>query len=560
MTIKMKRFDINKIVSMLTLVLLVTATTNCSKDEPITFSVTDVSDRITGLSSNAPGQGAILTITGTQLNGVMRVAIGNEVVTKSNFVSQDESSITLVVPPNSALGENTLLVVWPGSARGTTTLEVVLFHTISSIAPSVAAVGQTVTLFGSNLNLVDEVAIGGVAATIISKTSTTLKFTMPAGATTGTVSINSSAGLYTSNTELIACESDPENLGCLPVINTNGSFEDGNSGDNNAPGWNLLGGSGGLHDAEITNEEAYEGNQSVKITVNDVNLGAGNQWHIQPTSTMNVNPTATYHLSLWVKGSGIANVKFAVDEGGNPGYTEWGNPEVGVSSGEWTQISYEFSPTSESGGDGVARFAVSMSYEGNAGGVLYMDNLRVVESGAGTEPTCAFEEDPICFCDEVPTDGNCTLLANGGFETGAGDDFTNWTKQNGGALMTATTESDEVVSGNRALKVTVDGSQGGDQQWRIQMISDAVTTEMDADYLIMVRAKAADEGGTIRFSTNASIGSGQQYQGDTAVPTDWTVIEWTITANSESTEVVLDLGGPFNTTYFIDDARIIKLP
>lgn len=550
---------INKILklgSMLLPVLLLIILTNCKDDDAITYSVTDVSDRITGLSSTAPGQGAILTINGSQMDEVVRLFVGDEVVTKNNFISQDESSITIEVPPASALGENELLVVWPGSARGKATLEVVLFHTISSIAPAVAAAGQTVTLFGSNLNIVEEVVVGGVDATIASQSAGVLKFTMPTGATTGPITISSSAGEYISTSELIACESDPDNVGCQPVINTNGSFEDSPLGAaSSVDGW------GGLTSTritgEITDEEAYEGFQSVKITINEI---GANPWDIQPTSNMDVDPSATYHLSVWVKGSGITNMKFAVDEGGNPGYTEWGNPEVAISSDRWTEISYEFSPSSESGGDGVARFAISMSYEGNVGGVLYMDNLRVVELGEGSEPTCAFDDDPICFCDEKPTDSKCTLLPNGGFEAGAGDDFTNWNKQNGGSLMTATTEPDEVYSGSRALKVTVDGSQGGNDEWRIQMISDPVPTEIDAEYLIMVRAKATDGGGTIRFSTNAAIGSGQQYGPGTSVTTDWTELQWEITANSETTELALDMGGPVNTTYFFDDARIIKLP
>lgn len=349
---------------------------SCDNEDAITYSGTDVTGRISALSSTAPGQGADLTITGSQMDEVLRVFVGNVVVTKNNFLSQDASAITFTVPPTSALGQNKLLVVWPGSATGSKAVDVVVFHTFSKIAPLAAATGQTVTLFGTNLNLVESVAANGVSASIVSKSSGVLKFTMPAGATTGPVSISSSAGVFTGSTDLIACESQPGNVGCLPVINTNGSFEAGELGTVgtiSVPGWNL---GGSRITSVITNEDAYEGSQCAKITINSI---GGNPWDIQPTSNITVDPTATYHLSMWIKGSGIANVKFAVDENGVPGYAEWAAPQRAISTSEWVEVSYTFSPASEASGDQVGRFAISMSYSGNVGGVMYMDNLRVVK-------------------------------------------------------------------------------------------------------------------------------------------------------------------------------------
>src|SRR5690606_38389326 len=215
------------------------------------------------------------------MDEVVRIFVGNQVVTKSNFMSQDESSISFRVPANSTLGENKLLVVWPGAATGSKTVNVVVFHTISDIAPLVAAAGQTVTVFGNNLNIVEEVKVSGVAGTIISQTSGVLKFTMPDGAPTGPVEISSAAGVETSSTNLISCGTEPGNLGCLPVINTNGSFEDGEVGTVgvvSVPGWNL---GGSRITSEITDDEAYEGFQSAKITINSVGTNA---WDIQPTS------------------------------------------------------------------------------------------------------------------------------------------------------------------------------------------------------------------------------------------------------------------------------------
>lgn len=544
----------NILASALLPVLIAATIISCNEEDAITYSGKVVDDRISGVSSTTIGQGANLTITGKNMDEAQRVFIGREGITQREFTSQDESSISFVVPTGTTLGENDLMVVWPEFVTQSTKITVVKLHTISGFGPAVAAVGQMVNLFGASLDIVEELDVNGVSATIVSKSPGVLRFTMPAGATTGPVTVSSIAGEYSSSDDLVVCDQGSENPGCFPVINTNGSFEDGDVGVVGAitvNGWNL---GGSLITSEITDEEAYEGVQSAKITINSI---GANPWSIQPTSSMTIDPTATYRLSLWIKGSGIANIKFAVDEGGNPGYGEWQAPEMPVNTERWTEVSYTFSPSSEANGDKTARFAISMSYQGNVGGVLYMDNLRVVNLAGSTTPTCTYEEDPVCFCNDNPLDSKCTLLLNGGFEQGDADAFTNWTKANGAAFLTATTVADQVHSGSRALKTVVDGSLAPDQ-WRIQLISDLTPTEVDAEYIVTAWVKAASAGGTIRFSTQPQANA--QYGPNTAVPAEWTQIQWSFTAKDANTNVVLDLNGGFATTYYIDDVRLLKMP
>jgi hypothetical protein len=92
---------------------------------------------------------------------------------------------------------------------------------------------------------------------------------------------------------------------------------------------------------------------------------------------MTVVDGETYILSVWFKGTGIANIKVAIDQGGDPGWSEWGNPEVGFTNNQWTEVTYEFTASTTNAGPNNARFAISMSYEGNVGGVLYIDDLEV---------------------------------------------------------------------------------------------------------------------------------------------------------------------------------------
>lgn len=337
-------------------------------------SAVDVSSRITGFSPEKAGAGAVLTVNGNNLSEVIRVYMGQLWVDDFEATA---SAVTFTVPPNISLGQNTVVLVFAGAERATSSIEVLPLPSITYFTPKAVADGDEVTILGNNLSFVSSISISGKAATIISKENARLSFTVPAGISSDVIQMTSITGGVTSSTEsVIACSAEPDKLACLPVINTNGSFEEGEAGEVGAvqvPGWNL---GGSLITSEITDKEYYDGFQCAKITINEI---GPNPWSIQPTSVMHVVPGEEYHLSMWVKGTGIANIKFAIDQGGTPGYAEYGNPELAVTSGEWQEVSYYFTPETSNTEPGNARYAISMSYTGNVGGVIYMDNLRVVK-------------------------------------------------------------------------------------------------------------------------------------------------------------------------------------
>ena len=158
-----------------------------------------------------------------------------------------------------------------------------------------------------------------------------------------------------------------------PPINVNGSFEDSDLGAaDNINGWGGLNGSNAS--GEITDEDSHDGDKSVKMTINA--LGA-NPWNIQPTSSMDVVDGQEYTLSVWFKGRGISNIKVAIDQGGDPGWAEWAAPEASFQTNEWVEVTYDFVASTTNTASGNARFAISMSYEGNLGGVIYIDDLEV---------------------------------------------------------------------------------------------------------------------------------------------------------------------------------------
>ncbi len=158
-----------------------------------------------------------------------------------------------------------------------------------------------------------------------------------------------------------------------PPININGSFEESDLGvADNINGWGGLNGANAS--GEVTDEESHDGDKSVKMTINAI---GSNPWDIQPTSNMTVVDGETYNLSVWFKGTGISNMKIAIDQGGDPGWAEWGNPEQSFQDNAWTEVNYDFTADTTNSNDGNARFAISMSYDGNVGGVIYIDDLVV---------------------------------------------------------------------------------------------------------------------------------------------------------------------------------------
>ncbi len=93
------------------------------------------------------------------------------------------------------------------------------------------------------------------------------------------------------------------------------------------------------------------------------------------------------------------------------------------------------------------------------------------------------------FVDDMSlTSTDALIIGNGGFETGFGDNFTNWTKQNGGLLLTATTT--QTRSGGRALRAEVTGTQpNAGEPYSVQLINDAATTVVGTQYTFSISAE-----------------------------------------------------------------------
>jgi len=356
-----------KIISLLIAPLLVfVLATGCLNDEDaIQFSLTDVSSRITGFSSEITGAGASLTISGSQMDQVQRVFMEDFVIPKKSFTSVTEAGITFNVPLSVPLGENEVLIVFPGSERAFSSIEVVPLQAISTFVPASAASGETVTLFGTNFEIVEGVKLGGIDATITSQSESMIKFTVPTGVATGKITLVSDAGTANSATDLIACSANPTTSDCPQGLNQNAGLELG-SGDNfdNWSKWN----GGGFLLATTNPSEVYRGARALKV-VRDGSLGSG-QWRIQFAS----DPVATevgasYSVYIWARAAATGG-SFRVSTNPNALYT--GDQNVNIT---WTRHKFDFTANETS-----TRIVLDLNGNNTAVTTFFIDDVKLIKN------------------------------------------------------------------------------------------------------------------------------------------------------------------------------------
>ncbi len=249
-----------------------------------------------------------------------------------------------------------------------------------------------------------------------------------------------------------------------------------------------------------------------------VNTAEGNPWDAQLVSDAapTVNGDA-YTISMWIKGSG--QVRFST----NPGV---GGDQYGadyVVTADWQQYAWTFNANSDN-------TLIAMDMGAKAGDFI-IDGVELVK---GSSPL------------ELPS--NDSEIINGDFEEGGDDDFPNWNKNNGADRVTQETE--DVISGSRALKVT-NGADGN--PWDTQLVSEGFTTTNGDSYIVSMWIKGS---GQVRFSTNPGVG-GDQYGADFVASADWTQYTWSFTANSETTLLALDMGAKAGE-FVIDKVKVTK--
>lgn len=278
---------------------------------------------------------------------------------------------------------------------------------------------------------------------------------------------------------------------------------------------------------EFTNWSAYNGGDNIFATTDALiggraakisNSTEADPWSVQFVSdAIETVVGEQYTISFWGKGNGEV-VRFSTKPDGSAQY----GPDYTLTS-DWQQYTWTITANE-------ANTNISLDM-GKSAGTFIIDVIEVVKGDTA-----------------LPLPSDSSLILNGGFEDGDGNEFTNWGKYNGGDYIVE--ETSDVLSGSRAVKVS--NSAAGDP-WSVQFVSDAIETEVGVEYVVTLWAKG--DPAVIRYSTKPD--GSAQYAPDYTITSDWEQYTWTFTANEPATNISLDMGASAGT-FIIDDVKVDK--
>jgi hypothetical protein len=149
------------------------------------------------VTSFTPTSGAVginVTITGTNLTGASSVKFNATEVGAGNFTVNSSTQIIAKVPVGATNGIITITTP-AGSGSSATSFTVIPPPTVTAFTPASGAVAQSVVITGTSFLSVTAVKFNGVSAiTYTVNNETQITVTIPAGATTGKISVETAAG------------------------------------------------------------------------------------------------------------------------------------------------------------------------------------------------------------------------------------------------------------------------------------------------------------------------------------------------------------------------------
>jgi hypothetical protein len=149
------------------------------------------------ITSFSPASGPVdasVTLTGTAFSGATAVKFNGVAAT---YAVSSATQISATVPAGATTGPITVSAPG-GTVTSAQRFTVYSTPTITSFSPASGPVGASVTLTGTGLTDASKVSFNGVAAKFTVNSDTKTTATVPAGATTGPITVNSSGGTVTS--------------------------------------------------------------------------------------------------------------------------------------------------------------------------------------------------------------------------------------------------------------------------------------------------------------------------------------------------------------------------
>jgi len=155
-----------------------------------------VAPRILGFTPALGLPGANVSITGTTLAAATAVKFGSLFAV---IASNTAGEIVAVVPLTASSGRITVVTA-DGQALSPAEFLVIKPPTLTSLSPAAAPVGATVNVNGTNLASATAVRFNGIPVDRrVVLSNSLLRVTVPAGATTGTVTVTNAAGSANSS-------------------------------------------------------------------------------------------------------------------------------------------------------------------------------------------------------------------------------------------------------------------------------------------------------------------------------------------------------------------------
>ena len=159
---------------------------------------------ISGFTPTAGQPGTSVTITGTNLTGATGVTFGGA---SAAFSVDASTQITATVPQNAVTGAVSV-TTGAGTAVSSGTFTVTsppppAAPTINSFSPASGTPGTAVTITGTHFTGATAVTFHGVAAVYNVVSSTQIQTVVPAGSSTGTLSVTTPGGTATSPSQFV---------------------------------------------------------------------------------------------------------------------------------------------------------------------------------------------------------------------------------------------------------------------------------------------------------------------------------------------------------------------
>lgn len=149
---------------------------------------------ITAVAPNPVKPGTEVQITGTNFQLVKSLVFSEEITVDNFTVNDAKTQITATVPTHAKEG-SIQLVAFSGVKVSAATPLSLVGPAVTSISPKPVKNGETITITGTNLDLVVGATFGGdVTGVILSQSATQLEVTVPLTATEGKVTLTTNSG------------------------------------------------------------------------------------------------------------------------------------------------------------------------------------------------------------------------------------------------------------------------------------------------------------------------------------------------------------------------------